>query len=151
MKTKPSFLTDILTAPAPDLDEGFHRVTEPLRFYSKVTGGVIEVPKGFPTDFASLRVGDLQLRGKTDRPAVLHDYLYAEGARSKIAADIIFYEACRSEGLNVFRAGIRFLAVLWSKKAKSAYQAHRKGATHATKFLREYIFKDKLSNSLNCP
>lgn len=129
-----AFLTVLRTVPAADLRPPFHRLCEPLRYFSAMSGHAIEVPRGFPTDFASCRIGDLELRGKTDRPAVVHDWLYAQGIRGKVACDLVFYEACRAEGLGVFRSGLRFAAVLAAPAAHKAWRAHRRGNTPGARF-----------------
>jgi len=133
---KPGFMGGLQTAPAPHIGPTFSTLHEPLRFFSGIRGGMIHVPRGFPTDFASLRIGDLHLRGKTDRPAVVHDWLYASGDGWKCAADLVFYEACRIEGLGRVRAGLRFIAVLASPGAHRAWRAHRRGTTPGARFVK---------------
>jgi len=131
---RPGFQTILQTHPAPTHGAAFHSLEQPLRYRSGITGRLISVPRGFPTDFASLRIGDLHLRGKTDRPAVIHDWLYASGSVWKCVADVVFYEACRFEGLGRIRAGLRALAVLVSPTAHRAWRAHRKGNTPGARF-----------------
>lgn len=58
----------------------------------------VRVPKGFVTDFASIPFGFrwlFPIRGKYDKAAVLHDYLYERGGnkQDRLRADNIFYEA----------------------------------------------------------
>jgi len=131
--THAAFLTQLFTKPG---EGGFVHLVDPLRYYSRITGRVIHVPRNFPTDFASFRIGDLQLRGKTDRPAVVHDWLYASGTHRKWLCDLLFYEACRSEGMGRFRAGIRCAAVLFAPTAHRAWKAHRRGTTPGARFVR---------------
>lgn len=56
----------------------------------------IEVPAGFQTDFASIPKNIhwlLHPVGPYGKAAVLHDYLYDKGLRTKAEADLIFLEA----------------------------------------------------------
>lgn len=133
---RPGFKDELYTAPAPSDGPGFKRLTERLRYRSRITGRVVSVPKDFPTDLASFRIGDLELRGRTDRPAVVHDWLYATGTHRKWLADFIFYEACRSEGMGRFRAGVRTAAVLFMPTAHRAWKGHRRGTTPGARFVR---------------
>jgi len=121
-----------------------------LRYFSGIHGRMIEVPKNFPTDFASFRIGDFQLRGKTDRPAVLHDWLYASGECSRFIADLTFYAACRSEGLGRFRAGLRCAAVMLFSPARKAWQAHRRGTTPGARFYKA-LNGPEIDNTTNHP
>ena len=145
---KAAFLTELYTDPAHDIGPEFSRIRnrKPFKFLSAIRGQVIEVPPRFPTDFASFHIGDLQLRGKTDKPAVIHDWLYAKGDTRKWLADIIFYEACRVEGMSKFRASIRFLAVFLTPAAHRAWRAHRRGNTPGAKFIKSLTFNDKTEN-----
>lgn len=147
---KAAFLSPLLTVPAVDLKPPFHRLREPLRYFSRGSCGLIEVPRGFPTDFASCRIGDLELRGKTDRPAVVHDWLYASGERGKIACDLIFFEACRAEGLGRFRAGLRCVAVLAMPAAHKAWRAHRRGTTPGARFCAAFLMP-QIDSTTNYP
>lgn len=84
----------------------------------------LEVPAGFDTDFASIPqifhslVGRI---GKHTLPAVLHDYLYAEGAKLGInreTADYIFYEAMLRSSVHKITAFIMWKCVrLFGAKA----------------------------------
>jgi hypothetical protein len=60
--------------------EGLFILDEPLIYYSAFLGREIRVPKGFPTDFASiprLLQNIIQVNGKHRPAAVVHDYLCA--------------------------------------------------------------------------
>jgi hypothetical protein len=62
---------------------------------------VFQVPMGFPTDFASSRIGRWDLlprRAALSESAVLHDYLYFTGKVSRLQADRYFKEALASQG-----------------------------------------------------
>lgn len=131
---KPGFLNPLFAKPDMDLGAPFERLMEPLRYYSRITGRVESVPRGFPTDYASLRIGDFELGGKTKKPAVAHDADYASGRHWKWVADLKFYELCRAEGLNRFRAFTRWAGVTLSPKAHKAWKAHRRGTTPGARF-----------------
>ena len=148
MKRAPRFTTQIYSKAAPQHGPGFVTLMVPLRYESRILGCPVSVPRGFPSDFASFRIGDLHLGGRTDRPAVVHDSLYARGTEWKTVADLVFYEACRAEGLGRFRAGLRFLAVWASPTARKAWNAHRKGVTPATRFLKALngVAEDTVTN-----
>jgi len=133
-KLAPGFKTDLLAKPSPEDGPNFSRLTQNLVFISGISGRKYVTKRGFPTDYASFRIGDFQLRGKTDRPSVLHDDLYASGLHYKWFADVLFYEACRLEGLGKIRAGARFLVVLLFPAAHRAWRAHRKGNTPGARF-----------------
>ncbi|MCG6540158.1 DUF1353 domain-containing protein [Pseudomonas sp. KSR10] len=76
--------------------------------------GLIEVPAGFITDFASVPRWPLTfaLLGQYGHAAaVLHDWLYATGNRSREAADRVFLNALRSSGIARWRAYLMFAGV----------------------------------------
>ncbi len=110
----------------------FKTLLNPLVYDGKLTG-LVTIPAGFPTDLASFSIGNLALRGKTEEPAVLHDFLYAVGACSRAQADIIFYHALRDCGVGKIRAFIywSFVRCFGNK----AWHNHRIGRTQAAKFI----------------
>lgn len=76
--------------------------------------GLIEVPAGFTTDFASVPRWPLTfaLLGQYGHAAaVLHDYLYATGALSRREADQVFRNALRSSGIARWRAWLMWAGV----------------------------------------
>lgn len=81
--------------------------------------GDIVVPKGFVTDYASIKALHniflyplyALLAGYGNYAATIHDYLYRTGKVSRSEADRIFYEALRSEGVAKWRAAIFWLGV----------------------------------------
>ena len=150
MKRAPRFTTQIYSKAAPHIGAGFITLMVPLRYESRVMGCPVSVPRGFPTDLASFRIGDLRLAGATDRPAVIHDFLYARGSEWKSVCDLVFYEACRAEGLGRIRAGLRFLAVWASPTARKAWNAHRRGTTPAARFLKA-LNGPQIDNTTNHP
>lgn len=138
---KPGFLSQLYTDPAPQLGPRFVTLRDPLRYFSRITGQVHHIPRGFPTDLATFHIGDLELRGQTDRPAVWHDAVYAQGTYRKWLCDILFYEACRSEGMGRTRALLRWAAVTFAPAAHRAYRAHRKGGTPGARFYKSLTFR----------
>ncbi len=136
MKRAPRFTTQLYSRPSPEDGQDFARLTERLRYESEILGAAVTAPRGFPTDKVTFRIGDLRIAGKTERAAVIHDFMYATGDWPKWVCDVVFYEACRSEGMSKIRAFfLRFLPVLLSKKARKAYDAHRRCTTPAARFL----------------
>jgi len=133
---KAGFLCQLYTDPAPQFGPRFVTLRDPLRYFSRITGQEHVIPRGLPTDLASCRAGDLELRGQTDRPAAWHDDLYAKGEYPKWLCDVLFYEACRSERMGRIRALMRWAAVTFAPAAHRAWKAHRKGNTPGAKFYR---------------
>lgn len=79
-------------------------------------GRVWEVPKGFPTDFASIPAFARAFIDKAHQnayAAVLHDYLYYTQPVSRAEADALFYEALASPDCNTdeFTRWIMYRAV----------------------------------------
>src|SRR5438105_313770 len=89
-------------------DGGTFVVVEPLSYESAVLGGVLTVPAGFPTDFASIPRGLWSILppiGKYDAGAVCHDKLYRDGtfdgrAIERRIADRVLREAMDVCGVN---------------------------------------------------
>ena len=79
--------------------------------------GVIVVPKGFKTDFASIPRIFWNIIAPIDKwtlPSVLHDYLYDCGYKYSInrkRADKIFYNAMIESGVSKITASIMWLCV----------------------------------------
>lgn len=74
----------------------------------------IEVPAGFPTDFASVPKKLhwlLPPTGRYGKAAVLHDYLYEYGIGTKEKADYVFYEAMGVLKVPNFIRNIMYYAV----------------------------------------
>lgn len=75
----------------------------PLVFDSVVAHGLITVPAGFVTDFASIPVllwRILPPVGAYDRAAVVHDYLYFLGGMPRAQADRVLREAMLACGVD---------------------------------------------------
>jgi hypothetical protein len=63
-------------------DGGSFVLREPLLYQSQILSGILTVPIGFPTDFASIPRGLWNILppvGKYDSAAVCHDKLYRDG------------------------------------------------------------------------
>lgn len=76
--------------------------------------GLIEVPAGFETDFASVPRWPLTfaLLGQYGHAAaVLHDRLYSTGQLSRADADRVFLNALRSSGIARWRAWLMWAGV----------------------------------------
>jgi hypothetical protein len=76
--------------------------------------GLIDVPAGSVTDFASVPRWPLtfMLLGQYGHAAaVLHDHLYATGKLPRKAADQVFLNALRSSGIARWRAWLMYAGV----------------------------------------
>lgn len=81
--------------------------------------GDIVVPKGFITNYASIEVFHniflfpiyALFAGYGNYASTIHDYLYSRKAMSRKAADEIFYQALRSEGVAKWRAKLMWAGV----------------------------------------
>jgi hypothetical protein len=80
-----------------------------------VDGKLIVIPKGFETDFASVPWFFTRLFPKfhktTNRPSVLHDYLYVSRITTRKQADDLFLKAMLSDGVKKWRAYSMYWAV----------------------------------------
>ena len=82
----PKFLSPLVVRD----DGGTFVLMQTLSYESEVLGGVLLVPAGFPTDFASIPRGLWNILppvGKYDAGAVCHDKLYRDGAFDGKAID----------------------------------------------------------------
>lgn len=76
--------------------------------------GVVVVPIGFETDFASVPRLPLMfwlLGDRARKAAVVHDYLYRTEKFSRRVADATFYEAARAEGVDLPSSFLFWLGV----------------------------------------
>lgn len=110
------FLTDLVLRACPVTDQWM--VYAPLIWRDFGRGDEIVVPVGTPTDLASTPRYLQQYRlfaknGKSRRPAVLHDFLYATQTTSKAFADQLFRRALHLEGMHRLHADIYYLGVKW--------------------------------------
>ena len=85
------------------INDGRWKLDSPLRYLSDIVG-LIDVPAGFETDFASVpRVPILYtfFGDRAHREAVLHDYLYRKDSIPMVErsqADDVFFEAMDERG-----------------------------------------------------
>jgi hypothetical protein len=101
------------------------RLLEPFCYYT-LTGEHIQVPAGFQTDFASIPRALWALyppAGPWAGAAVIHDYLYVEGKRTRGECDGIFREAMEALGVPWLRRQIMWLAV--RSAGGSSWTKHR--------------------------
>lgn len=88
----------------------------PVVYASALLQRVIDVPKGFVTDLASIPKilwNVLPPFGKYDRPAVVHDFLYRFNGVTRAQADAVLLEAMRVKMVPWFQrwviyTGVRF-------------------------------------------
>lgn len=113
----PEFLNPLC---AEQIDADHWRLTAGLGYQSE-TYGVILVPEGFVTDFASTpqivwSIG-MPKSGIYDRAAVIHDYLYTKGGKlpmrtyTKADSDAIFNEAMGILGVGSVKRWMMYQAV----------------------------------------
>lgn len=100
MELKPQFLSSLQVE---QIDEDNWRLTAPLRFYSARLDRLIEVPRGFVTDFASVpRFPFIYwfTAGKFQAAAVIHDWFYRTDTEdiTRAAADAVLAEAMEALG-----------------------------------------------------
>lgn len=90
-------------------------VVYPLRYRIEQTSYVIEVPRGFITDLASIPRALWWWESPLDRsmgPAIIHDYLYWDQTCTKDEADAVLFIAMKENGVkrltrNGVYAGVR--------------------------------------------
>ncbi len=115
----PCFLNTVKVELIPNSDPPRWRLTEDLKyvtshFWEGRLIGLIEVPDGFETDFASvprLPVVWLLAGDTAHQPAVVHDWLYVNRKFSRSTADAIFAEAMATIGVPLWRRAAMWLAV----------------------------------------
>ena len=81
--------------------------------------GAITVPRGFQTDFASIKVLHnaflfvlfALVSGYGNYAATVHDWLYLNGQVSRKEADLVLYRALRAEGVARWRAWLMWAGV----------------------------------------
>lgn len=96
------------------LESGAWRLREELCYSSESLGAIVTVPEGFETDFASvprLPVVYLLAGDTAHRPAVVHDFLYAEGVVTRAQADQVLLEAMEVTGVPYWRRYSMYWAV----------------------------------------
>lgn len=95
-----AFITDLVVK---SLGPDWWRLFEPLIYQSDITGRVHTVPTGFETDLESiprwLPFAYAIAKGRAQKPAVVHDFLYKTPWVPKELADDVFDEAMGVIGL----------------------------------------------------
>lgn len=88
---------------------------EALVFDSDIIAGIVKVPVGFRTDFASVpRIPFIYslFGNQSHSAAVIHDWLYSgQELISRKTADLIFKEAMKKRGQTKWRRNLMFWAV----------------------------------------
>lgn len=82
--------------------------------YQANGGEIITVPAGFETDLASIPRAFqilIPVNGKHRKPAVIHDYLYANRIGKRGRADSVFLEAMKSVGVSWWKRRLMYAAV----------------------------------------
>ncbi len=124
MTVQPSFINNLCTTYIPH-DQW--QLDDELWFHSVLVRQIIKVPVGFITDFASVpRIPGLYwwFGGRANRPATIHDFLYANHIYDRRTADQIFLEALKADGYNLITSNMMYAAVrLFGRRA---YNRHKK-------------------------
>lgn len=110
---KSEFLNELLIKPTKK--DGEWVLLEPLRYQSRIYKGVIEVPAGFVTDFASVPrvpIAYTLFGDRAHRESVVHDFLYQKHLVGKAKADRIFLEAMKVRKKGVFVRFAMYLGVV---------------------------------------
>lgn len=108
-------------------DSIFQVWDHPFRYQSDL-GGLITVPIGFYTDFASiprwLPIMYNMLGDTAHEPAVVHDWLYYSALFDRQTSDKILLEAMKVWGMPVWR----YLPIYWGVRVGgwAAWNEHRK-------------------------
>lgn len=95
------------------VDQDRWRLDRDVVFVSDLIG-VVRVPRGFITDFASvprLPLAYALVGNKAQPAAVIHDWLYSTHEVSRKTADAVLYEAIRAAGHGWFTGNLMWLGV----------------------------------------
>lgn len=120
----------------PRPERGTYRLLNkvPLGVAGKLT---FEVPKGFETDGASIPRFAWITTGtpfdpKHIRAAVLHDFMYQAGIVERKAADDLFRQMLREDGVGGYQAGKMYFALrIFGRIAWHRYRKQRQGGENA--------------------
>ncbi len=124
MKVESCFINQLCTTYIP---RGKWKLDDELWFHSVLVKQVIKVPVGFVTDFASVpRIPGIYwwFGGRANRPATVHDFLYANHLYDRKTADLIFLEALKADGYNIVTRRMMYWAVRLF--GMFAYNRHKK-------------------------
>ena len=101
-----------------DDDAQLFVLCEPMDcFIHKPSLMAVRVPQGFMTDLASIPKRLQSVVGKLGHhllPAILHDYMYVQGAKSSLTkkqADQIFLDGMKAKGVSWYRRYVMYAAV----------------------------------------
>jgi len=105
------FLSDL---DVKEIDDKRWMLDEPFFYQSDTLKTVIEIPKGFETDFASVPrlplifwlCGDV-----AHKPAVIHDWIYRKGLYTRPLADETFLEAMEDDNVSFWRRKLMYWGV----------------------------------------
>ncbi|KII34841.1 hypothetical protein NL64_06135 [Pseudomonas fluorescens] len=109
------FLSSLRTEEVAQWD---HKLLDELIFLDDLVG-VVKVPAGFGTDFASIQCLNTPLLfwlyallvGYGNKAATVHDYLYRNGKHTRAICDEVFYRALIAEGVPKMRAILLYQGV----------------------------------------
>ena len=117
------FLTELETRQMSDKEVV---LLSPLRYQSAILDGIVEVPAGFKTDFASVPrvpIAYWFYGNRAHRESVIHDYIYSCGNVNRSMADKVFMEAMKVRNKNWFVRWPMFIGVRCGGWA--AWKSHR--------------------------
>lgn len=109
------------------------KVLVPFSYQSKIYGGIITVPAGFLSDFASvprLPLAYWLTGGCADESALIHDFLYQTHKTSFMEANRIFYEAMTVQHVALWRRSLMFQAV-----CIAGWPSYKSGPSRYTRLL----------------
>ena len=107
---------------------GWSRVVHTLAYRSALTGDLIEVRPGFEFDWDSVPRTPFihaMLKGRAEKAACVHDWLYCRQKYSRKVADRIFWEAMKAEGVQ-----LRYRLLIYAGVRLGGWLAWRKHATN---------------------
>lgn len=106
-----NFLTPLIVE---EIDDQRWGLTSDLLYQSDIFGGVIKVPYGFVTDFASVPRWPLAFWAAGDtahQAATIHDLLYQTHLKDRETCDKILLEAMEVTGIPIWRRKLMYYAV----------------------------------------
>lgn len=109
-----AFLTKLVIESSEGLYDNKWVIIEPLIYQSDLTNTTFTVPRGFPTDLASvprLPVVYYLFGGIANEAAALHDFLYVSHLVSRTIADAVLKEACAAIGVSAWRRWLMWAGV----------------------------------------
>lgn len=116
-------------------DSTWQVINHPFRYHSALIG-LITVPLGFVTDFASVPRIPLifdELGDDANRPSVVHDWLYYADLVPKYMADKVLFEAMGVIGMAAWRRYPIYWGVVFG--GQLAWDKHRQAGNKASDYL----------------